>query len=66
MNPAVSPKKTIDTATNMRSPIAATDFLLIFVPRSEVLRLHERKEEVDEEPGGADARQRDHDGAGHS
>lgn len=66
MNPAVKPKKTIDTATNMRSPIAATDFLLIFVSRSEVLRLHERIEEVNEEPGGADAGQGGHDDAGHS
>lgn len=66
MNPAVIAKKTSVTATNMRSPIIATRFVVaISALCSEAFRLHEGVEQVDEEADGTEACQPGHDGSGH-
>lgn len=65
MNPAVITKKTSVTATNTRSPIIATEFLLSRFLPSEALRLHEGIEQVDCEAGGAEAGEPDRCGSDH-
>jgi hypothetical protein len=61
MNPAESTKKRSVTATNMRSPIGATRFVVaISALLSEAFWLHEGIEQVDEKADGAEAGQPGH------